>query len=287
MRIQALKDRIKIIAKEEGLTPSEVWKQLAFERFLGRLASSKYHDKFIFKGGLLLAQYIRIGRETVDLDFLMRNLESTAESIEAAITDIANVDLRDFFKFEYESIEKLDQPHMEYNGYRVTLKMTYESGSPSVTDKVQIDIGVGDVVDPEDMDYQTFEYKGVSLFSGAISIQVYPLETILAEKLETIVAKAGINSRMKDYHDVLLIIRSGDLPKGAELKKTLELTFDNRSTDLSFPLSFDEKQIKNLQVYWAAHLKKLGLQAADLGLPMNITEIVSELNAWAGRVLKE
>lgn len=76
MKLQALKDRIKVIAKEKDLTPSEVWKQLAFERFLGRLAKSQHHDKFIFKGGLLLSQYIKIGRETVDLDFLMKSLIS-------------------------------------------------------------------------------------------------------------------------------------------------------------------------------------------------------------------
>lgn len=103
MRLQALKERLKAIAKEKDLTSNEVWKQLAFERFLGRLSKSKHHDKFIFKGGLLLSQYIKIGRETVDLDFLMKNLNSTKEAVKAAVTEIANVDLGDFFSFEYES----------------------------------------------------------------------------------------------------------------------------------------------------------------------------------------
>lgn len=281
MKLQALKDRIKVIAKEKDLTPSEVWKQLAFERFLGRLAKSKHHDKFIFKGGLLLSQYIKIGRETVDLDFLMKSLSATEDAIKAAVTEIAEVELGDNFKFEYESIEKLDQPHMEYDGFRVTLKMTFET----MTDKVQVDIGVGDVVNPEEMDYQTFDYKGVALFSDAISIQVYPLETILAEKLETIVSKGSINSRMKDYHDALLIIRSGDLPKGPELKKAIELTFANRSTALSFPLSFNEEQIKGLQTYWAAHLRKLDSKAEGLKLPANIAHILGEINTWAESVL--
>ncbi|NUN04729.1 MAG: nucleotidyl transferase AbiEii/AbiGii toxin family protein [Bdellovibrio sp.] len=240
MKLQALKDRLKFIAKEKGLTSQEVWNQLAFERFLARLAKSKHNDKFIFKGGLLLSQYIKIGRETVDLDFLMKNLSATEDAIKIAVTEIARVDLGDFFKFDYESIEKLDQPHMEYDGFRVTLKMSFET----MTDKVQVDIGVGDVVNPEEMDYQTFDYKGAALFSDAIAIQVYPLETILAEKLETILAekletiasKGAINSRMKDYHDALLIVRSGDLPEGPELKKAIELTFANRRTPLKFPL---------------------------------------------------
>lgn len=271
MKLQALKDRLKAIAKEKGLTSNEVWKQLAFERFLGRLSKSKHHDKFIFKGGWLLSQYIRIGRETVDLDFLMKNVTSTKEAIKIAVTEIANVELGDFFTFEYESIEQLEQPHMEYSGFRVTLKMTYET----MTDKVQVDIGVGDSVIPDEIDYRTFDYKG----------EAYPLESILAEKLETIVSKAGINSRMKDYHDALLIIRSGDLSKVAELKKTIESTFINRGTALRFPLSFNDEQIKKLQGYWTAHIKKLGSRASDLNLPENIFEIVNTLNAWADQTI--
>lgn len=281
MKLQALKDRIKVVAREKDLTPSEVWKQLAFERFLGRLAKSKHYDKFIFKGGLLLSQYIKIGRETIDLDFLMRSLSATEDAIRVAMIEIAGVELRDNFKFEYDSIEKLDQPHMAYNGFRVTFKMIFET----MTDKVQVDIGVGDVVDPEEMRYRTFEYKGVALFSDTIAIQVYPIATILAEKLEAIISKASINSRMKDYHDALLIIRTGNLPRRAELKKAIELTFVNRSTALSFPLSFSEAQIRGLQTYWAAHLKKLGHKAENLNLPTNIRNLIEEINTWAEGVL--
>jgi hypothetical protein len=186
------------------------------------------------------------------------------------------IELNDNFKFKYESIEILDQPHMEYDGFRVTLKMTYET----LTDKVQIDIGIGDVVNPEEMDYQTFDYKGVALFSDLISIQVYPLETILAEKLETIVSKGSINSRMKDYHDALLIIRSNDLPKGPALKKVIEPTFKNRGTALIFPLVFSKEQLDGLQTYWTAHLRKLSPQADGLNLPKNIADLIHEINTF-------
>ncbi|MGE9743730.1 nucleotidyl transferase AbiEii/AbiGii toxin family protein [Bdellovibrio bacteriovorus] len=282
MNLQALKDRIKVIGKEKGLSAPEVWNQLAFERFLARLAKSEHHDKFIFKGGLLLSQYISIGRETVDLDFLVKNMQVSAKVIEDALAEIAAIDLGDSFKFEYDSIEQLDQPHMEYDGFRVKLKMSYET----MTDKVQIDIGVGDIVDPNEMDYQTFSFKGVPLFSDSISIQVYPLETILAEKLETIVSKGAINSRMKDYHDALLIIRSGHLPEGSEVKSAVEATFSNRKTDLQFPISFDEDETRGLQRLWAAHLKKLGARAKALGLPEEIQVVISDLNKWVAAALK-
>jgi hypothetical protein len=204
-------------------------------------------------------------------------MEASAETIKAALTEIANVELKDFFRFEYESTLQLDQLHMEYGGCRTTLKMTYENGTPPVRDKIQFDIGVGDVVNAAKMDYEPFEYKGVPLFSGAISIQVYPIETILAEKLETIVSKAGFNSRMKDYHDVFLIIRSGLLPQG-KILKTLKSTFDHRGTKFSFPL--DVQQIERLQGYWSSHLKKLGDRAGELDLPKNIAVIVTEINDW-------
>lgn len=128
---------------------------------------------------------------------------------------------------------------MEYDGYRVTLKMTFET----MMDKVQIDIGVGDVVNPEEMEYQTFDYKGVALFSGA-------------------------------------------LPKDHEIKKAIELTFANRRTALNFPLSFNEEEIKGLQGYWSAHLKKLGVRADGLMLPASIGDIVHELNSWGKNTLK-
>lgn len=165
---------------------------------------------------------------------------------------------------------------MEYDGFRVTLKMNYETA----TDKIQVDIGVGDVVNPEKMDYQTFNYKGVTLFNDPIAIHVYPLETILAEKLETIASKGAINSRMKDYHDAFLIIQSGHLPEGLKLRKAIELTFAHRNTPLTFPLSFNEEQIKGLQTYWAAHLRKLGSRVEGLNLPSNIAIIITKINTW-------
>lgn len=94
MNETALKDRLKIIAKEKGLTFNEIWKQFLLERFLARLSRSKHQEKFIFKGGLLLAQYIVIGRETIDADFLMRRLKSEVPSIQSAFIDIISIDLR-------------------------------------------------------------------------------------------------------------------------------------------------------------------------------------------------
>ena len=203
MNEDALKERIKTIAREKESTFNEIWKQFLLERFLVRLSRSKHHDKFIFKGGLLIAKYIEIGRETTDADFLMRNLKNEIPSIQSAMMDIIVVNLNDQFQFEWDNIEELTQPHMDYPGFRVRLKVQFDK----MKDKIQIDIGVGDLVNPIEEHIDPFTYKGSPIFEDDITLLVYPLETVYAEKLETIISKGSSNSRMKDYHDLILLSR--------------------------------------------------------------------------------
>lgn len=125
MNESALKERLKIIAKEKDTTLNKVWKQLLLERFLARLSNSPYQDKFIFKGGLLLAQYIAINRETIDIDFLMTKIKSEMQNIEKAMKEVSAINPEDGFTFTWFSAEELSQPHMEYNGFRVTLNTQF------------------------------------------------------------------------------------------------------------------------------------------------------------------
>ncbi len=99
MNEAALKERLKTIATEKSTTLNKVWKQLLLERFLARLSVSLYQDKFIFKGGLLLAQYIAINRETIDIDFLMTKIKSEMQRITDVIKEIAAIDSEDGFSF--------------------------------------------------------------------------------------------------------------------------------------------------------------------------------------------
>ena len=154
MNEQALKDRVHTIAKEKNIPFNECWKQLLLSRFLARLSRSEYSEKFIFKGGFLLSYMIEIGRETTDLDFLLTKMNASENEIMEAIQKIASVALRDGFTFVYETIKPLEQPHMHYPGYRVTLKRAFSK------DKIQIDVGIGDIVKPVERDLQLFKYKG-------------------------------------------------------------------------------------------------------------------------------
>lgn len=91
MNETALKERLKVVAKTKGVSFNEIWKQLLLERFLARLSASKHHRHFIFKGGLLLAQHIQLGRETTDVDFLMTKIKSEIPAIEITFREIAAI----------------------------------------------------------------------------------------------------------------------------------------------------------------------------------------------------
>ena len=117
----ALKERLKFIANERQLTFNEVWKNLLLERFLARLSQSEYRDKLIFKGGLLLAHYIELGRETIDVDFSLRKFKIDSANYKQLFSEIVSVSVEDGFSFAVASMESLVQPHMEYVGYRISL----------------------------------------------------------------------------------------------------------------------------------------------------------------------
>jgi predicted nucleotidyltransferase component of viral defense system len=279
MNEDALKERLKVIAKNKDVNFNEIWKQLLLERFLARVSHSVHHDKFIFKGGLLLAQYIAIGRETTDIDFLMNKIKSQTPEIEAAFREIALVNITDGFQFKFEKIEELTQPHMEYPGYRINLAASFGK----MKDKIQTDIGVGDLVNPVENNFRPFEYKGKPIFAGEITLLTYPVVSIFSEKLETVISKGAFNSRMKDYHDLLLILREPGLLDPTSLNPAISATFKHRGTPLTLPIEFDESGIEALERRWATHLASLGVFRQKLNLPETIEEVIAEINAWMSK----
>jgi predicted nucleotidyltransferase component of viral defense system len=273
---QALKERLKAIAKEKNTVFQDVWNQLLLERFLVRLAHSEYSEQFIFKGGLLLSRYLEIGRETRDLDFLMNKLDATSERVSQALSAICLVENFDGFSFHLDSVTQLPHPHMRYPGFRARLLATLEN----MRDKVQLDIGVGDKVDPIEYDVTLFTYRNKPLFEGHVSLQVYPVETIFAEKLETVIARGSLNSRMKDFHDLLLLIRDPQLLLSSKCRTAIAATFTHRGTKRAWPIHYDDEVINGLQKLWSRHLSGLGKYQQKLKLPENFVEVIEEINAF-------
>jgi predicted nucleotidyltransferase component of viral defense system len=273
MNEQGLKDRLQAISKERGINFNECWKKLLLERFLSRLSRSTYTQQFIFKGGFLLAYIMEIGRETTDLDFLLTSINASEDEIKEAIEEIIAIESEDGFSFSYEGIELLEQPHMDYPGYRVGLKAAFGR----MRDKIQIDVGIGDVVTPTIRELQFLQYRGKPMFECEISLVVYPSETIFAEKLETVLSKGAANSRMKDYHDLLLLACEPHMINLHKLQVSLKNTFSNRGTTLEL-IDFKTDELKPMQKLWTAHIKNLGRVAQKLKLPENIQDIIIELN---------
>jgi hypothetical protein len=145
-------------------------------------------------------------------------------------------------------------------------------------DKIQIDVGIGDVVKPEERGFHLFEYKGKPLFESEISLLVYPPKTIFAEKLETVLSKGAANSRMKDYHDLILLSRNTELIQCDSFHIAISDTFQNRGTTFEL-ISFSEDELKPLQKLWTAHLKGLG-DRIDLGLPTEMQKVIHEINSY-------
>ena len=191
MNEQVLKDKLRIAAKDQGLLYNELWHRLILERFLIRLSRSNQVDKFILKGGTLLARYIPIKRETKDLDFLVTKLQGEKEAIREALKGITNFSVNDGFTFQLESMEDLLHSHMKYPGFSAKLKCCFGK----MKGKINIDIGLGDQVTPVEDSLRLLEAKGVPVFENSVSLLVYRPESIFSEKIQTAVLRGAIQQQ--------------------------------------------------------------------------------------------
>lgn len=276
MNEKSLKDRLKNIAEAENATFGEILKRLELERYLMRLSRSECGSRYIFKGGLLLSWYIDIGRETKDIDFLATRMTADIVNIENDMKQVCAVVVDDGFMFSFGDITPLEQPHMNYPGFRVNIDLRiYEN----MRDRIQLDIGVGDAVIPESETFPLTRYRESSLFEKSISLQVYPLEAIFAEKLETIISKGAANSRMKDYHDLYCLVKSERM-NDEKVISSISATFKNRGTSFNTPVSFNDSDLALLQKQWAAHYRGLGNMSKEMDLPDLIREVIDVINTY-------
>lgn len=166
---QSIKEKIKVLAKERETTFSELWRNLILERFLTRLASSLYKEKFVLKGGTLLAKYIHIGRETQDLDFLIQKLSNTEQSLKTALQEICDIDGNDSFTFKVAKIKILDHSQLAYTGAEITLQALFGATKTII----RMDLGFGDRVDPIEYPIDlTTTSKGPSLKEEFLCIAI-------------------------------------------------------------------------------------------------------------------
>jgi predicted nucleotidyltransferase component of viral defense system len=278
---RSLKDRIKAIAKAQNRAFNDLWKTLVLERFLVRLARSDKLDHLIFKGGFLLSKYLRLGRETADLDFSLKQSASSIESVRGLVEEILSLQSEDGFTFTQVNVNEMNHPHMEYPGYEVSAIACL--GQTRTT--IKIDLGIGDKVSPESRSIELLALNNKPLFETEISLQVYPLSYIFAEKLEAVVYRGGTNSRMKDFYDISLI---SVLPEFDRIGSSsiVRSVFEHRKTAATTELKYDDQAIGVLSRSWRRFLGALEDEFSE-SVPSEFNEVVVKINALLEQVFKE
>lgn len=277
-----LKQKVKKIATDKGCDPQEIYKKLFFERFLVRLASSEVSDKFLFKGGNLLGYCIELGRQTRDLDFLATQIQIKKESVRKAFERICAIEVNDGFDLRLDKLKPITQSLMPYKGFRVILLMKVKEGK--MEERLQIDVSVGDIVEGKNRKITLTNYQGKPLFENSISLKAYSMETVFSEKLETVLSRAESNSRMKDFHDLIMMSREPNLLDKEALKSAIKKTFEHRQTRWKFPIQFSDEGYQTLQKYWIQHLKNVGDIAKKKQLPEHIKQAVLEINSYLNKM---
>lgn len=192
-----LKDLIRNLSRKKSAVAQLLMRNYMMERFLDRISLSEYRDKFILKGGMLVAAMVGLdARSTMDLDATVKGTNVNVEDIENLISAIVSVPIDDGVKFQLKSISEI-MDEAEYPGIRVNMTATFDG----VVTPLKIDISTGDVITPGEVRYS---FK-LMLEERSIDIWAYNLETVLAEKLETIITRTTTNTRMRDFYDIYIL----------------------------------------------------------------------------------
>ncbi|CEO70119.1 nucleotidyl transferase AbiEii/AbiGii toxin family protein [Streptococcus pneumoniae] len=214
------------ISKQTGLTFNSVMTYYFLEVILKKLSRSSYADHYIFKGGFLLSNIIGVeSRSTVDIDFLFHKQTLSEENVQQQLEEILS-EVKNNIQFSIQSITTIKESD-DYGGYRATILCQLEN----IKQIIHLDIATGDVVTPQPI---TYDYKAI-FNDENFPIIAYTIETVLAEKLQTIYSRSFLNSRSKDFYDVYILskLKKDDIDL-AQLKMACERTFSYRETELNF-----------------------------------------------------
>jgi len=255
---EQIKGRIKSVAKQNNADARTLMRIYMMERFLERLAQSEYRDNFIIKGGILVTAMIGVAhRSTMDIDTSMKNLNLSAEDALRVVNQVKDIDLDDGVSFDVKDVSNI-MDEMEYPGIRVTMN----ANVGKLITPLKIDISTGDVITPRAIE---FNYD-LLLEDRSISLWSYNLETILVEKVQTVLARGILNTRMRDFYDIRMLLDTyEDKVNKAVLEDAFAATCKKRGTDHLQEQADDIIKIidadEQLQVLWRAYQKKYSYAA--------------------------
>lgn len=220
-----LKDWINNMAKKNNLVANTVLQNFMMERLLERISVSRYKDNFILKGGFLIAAMVGIDmRSTMDMDTTIKGISVNRDKIEEVLKEILSIDIDDNVTFKLKNIKNIHDIS-EYDDFRATIEAHFFT----IRVNMKIDITTGDVIIPSEVEYSfklMFEDRN-------IGVKAYNLNTILAEKIESILARNVSNTRARDFYDVyiLLTLRKADLNKD-NVKEAVWKKAEERNTTI-------------------------------------------------------
>ena len=255
-----LKDLIRNLSRKNAADAQVLMRNYMMERFLERISLSEYRDKFILKGGMLVAAMVGLdARSTMDMDATIKGANVNVEDVERIIGEIISVPIDDGVAFQIKSISEI-MDEAEYPGTRVTMTTFFDG----VRTPLKIDISTGDAITPKEVQY-SFR---LMLEDRSIAVWAYNLETVLAEKLETIITRATTNTRMRDFYDIFILEQLyGDTLNKQVLLNALLATARRRGTERHLKAAsevFDEVENNSyMQNLWTAYQKKFSY-ASDL-----------------------
>lgn len=221
---KSLMDKSRYLASKNNITTNEVLQNYMFERILERLSISRYKNNFILKGGLLLSSIMGIDtRTTMDMDTCIKGMNLMDEQLYEVLNEILNIDVNDGVKFEIKNSKPIREDD-DYGGLKYKLLAKFDN----LRVNLSIDIATGDLITPREIEY---DYK-MMFEDRSLKIMTYNIESIIAEKFQTVISRGILNSRMKDYYDLYYLITYEKYSKD-NLKEAIIKTFKKRNTDIN------------------------------------------------------
>jgi Nucleotidyl transferase AbiEii toxin, Type IV TA system len=253
------------LAREQGRTSQQLFELYVHERFLARLAASSLTQRFVLKGGMLLA-VLDVRRPTRDADLLVRGLVNEPQAIRAVVEEVAVVPMSDGIVFDPPAmtIEQIRED-ADYPGVRVKLP----AGLAGAELRLTVDLSFGDPVVPQRIDYPTL------LDDDGFAMLGYPLESVIAEKAITMLTLGDANTRDRDYADIYLLSRVHSV-EAATLRSALRTVADHRGVDFRPLGPLLETLRESRQRSWAAFRARVGLDV----LPERFSDVVDAVVAF-------
>ena len=258
-KAMSLKAKVRNIAKQKNIPAQVILQNYMFERLMVRLSASEYKEKFVLKGGMLVAAIVGLdNRATMDMDTTLKNLPLTPEAIRSALETICGIAFDDGVSFEIGTISPIREDDI-YGGYRVMLNARFDT----MITPLSIDISTGDAITPH-----AVQYNFTEIFDDEKSYELwaYNIETVMAEKVETILRRGVFNTRPRDFYDAYILSTTQKFDK-AVFTDALQATAAHRGTaqqiaDVPAILQNIEESPK-LKTMWDKYRKQFAY-AADI-----------------------